>query len=125
MSARKTTSRYVLLIEDNAMVAMMLQKFLEQHSCKVTVAETGKKALKYFDTIKFDLIFSDVNLPDMKGFDIAREIRKKEINLSKRTPIIGMSTEDCKQKALASGMDDFYQKPLSHEKIAEILKMFV
>jgi CheY-like chemotaxis protein len=123
MCAQKAFSRCILLIEDHPMVARILQSLFEAEGCEVTIANTGKKALACFNAMKFDLILCDIDLPDMKGFDITKKIRKKEKDLPKRTPIIGMSSEDHRKDCLDAGMDDFYLKPLLQDQITKILKI--
>jgi len=124
MPTQKPRLLHILVIEDEPVSSTLIKRILQQEGHHVTIAETGKKALAELAKIKHDLIFSDIHLPDTNGIEIAREYRKKEINFSSRTPIIGMSTLDQRQKCLAAGMDDFMLKPFSYEQIVEALKAF-
>jgi len=109
MNAHKPRPLQILVIEDEPVISTVMKRFLQNEGCHVTI---------------YDLIFSDIHLPDTTGFKIVQAYRKKEIALSIHTPIIGMSTEEGRQKCLAAGMDDFIHKPFSYDQIVDILKKF-
>ena len=98
----------VLVVEDDTAVAMMMTYLLSQAGFDVEPATTGRKGLDLATAQKFDLILSDVDLPDISGFDICRELKQRHI--SYRTPIIllsGNGTEERRVKAFEIGAADF------------------
>lgn len=124
MNTLKSRQLHILVIEDSAVISHMVKVVLQKEGHHVTIAETGKDALTKLAKIKYDLIFSDIHLPDMTALEIAREYRKQEMNLSIHTPIIGMSTDDAREKCIAAGMDDFMPKPFTYDQIIEAIKAF-
>ncbi len=105
--------RKVLVIEDHADVAAMLQKMVEMAGHEVRVCRTGFEALDVAPDFQPDIVLLDLGLPDMDGWLIARAFRKNCL-LSKAT-IIAVSayqTEADKLKSLAAGIDLHLGKPI-------------
>ena len=116
----------LLLVEDNlvnqAVALGILKKLLGYDN--ITVANNGKEAVDAWAQNHFDLILMDCHMPEMDGFQAAREIRKREAASGKRVPIIALTAnamaqdrEDC----VNAGMDDHLGKPFSRKQIQEIL----
>lgn len=102
----------ILVVEDEMPVALMLIFLLTRVGYDVTTAPTGKKGLELATSYKFDLITLDVDLPDIKGFEICRELKQRHI--SHRTPIIfvtGRPHEEDRQLAFELGAVDYIEKP--------------
>ncbi len=96
---------------------------------EVLEAVDGKSALDFWDREMPDLIWLDMRLPEMDGHELTQWIRAEEalnvIHLDQPTVIIGVSAsalEDDRQRALASGCDDFVSKPCSEATIFDKLK---
>ncbi len=106
----------VLVVEDYAPNRMILERHLSRGGITVQVAENGAKAVQALDADQFDLIFMDIHMPVMDGYQATRRIRELEkVTGRKRTPIVAFSaytTEEHKQECFASGMDGCIAKPV-------------
>jgi PAS domain S-box-containing protein len=116
----------VLLIEDNVINQKIAKIILEDFNCQVDVANNGKEVLSRVDEIAgYDLIFMDIGLPDLSGFEIASKLREHQA--LQHLPIIAMTAhilDRDKEQALASGMNRVVAKPISYESIRAILDEF-
>ena len=113
------SGRKILLVEDEKKIADIVKAYLEKEQFRVTVAETGEKALS---TLKdgFVLIILDLMLPDMAGEDICQAIRKDS-----DLPIIMLtakSAEEDRIKGLGIGADDYVVKPFSPRELVARVK---
>ncbi len=112
--------RKVLIIEDDKEISNLLEIHLADLDCDVTKSFDGLSGLNYVKTTSYDMIILDIMLPEMDGFDVCREIRKKEIY----TPILMLtskSEEFDKVLGLELGADDYLTKPFSvREFIARV-----
>ncbi|MDH5716506.1 MAG: ATP-binding protein [Spirochaetia bacterium] len=106
----------ILLIEDNPINAKLCIMQLENLGHKVKHASGGKEALSLLHKKSFDFIFTDIEMPNMNGFETAKRIRKllKIKKYNSPIPIIAMTahaTEDIKKQCLQSGIDNMISKP--------------
>lgn len=102
----------ILVIEDEMPVALMMVFLLTRVGYDVTTACNGQEGMRLATTTKFDLITLDVDLPDIKGFEICRELKQRHI--SHRTPIVfvtGRPHEEDRQLAFELGAADYVEKP--------------
>jgi two-component system sensor histidine kinase/response regulator len=118
----------ILVVEDNKVAQKVHKKLLEKLHCHVTIAENAEQTYQRLSQ-KYDLIFLDVGLPDVSGYEIAKEIRKREAASGKaRTPIIaltGYDDEEHKEAALKAGMDAVRVKPVNLEELKGLLMFWV
>jgi DNA-binding response OmpR family regulator len=104
----------ILIVEDDTPLAMMMASLLTRAGCDVQGAHTGEKAMRLAQESKFDLITLDIDLPDMSGFEICRELKQR--HLSRHTPIVlisGRLCEEDRQRGLEFGAVDYIEKPFS------------
>ena len=89
-------NRRILVIEDDANVSDMLQRWLQELDFSVVAASDGPEGLELFENYRPELVLLDIAMPLMNGFEVASEIRKMEQQESKRrhTPIIVLSAKD-------------------------------
>ncbi|MDH4261989.1 MAG: PAS domain S-box protein [Spirochaetia bacterium] len=116
----------VLIAEDNEINQFLLKTILESIGCDVELASNGLEALKTLkaNKDKFDLIFMDLQMPEMNGFQAAEEIRK---SISTTIPIIAVTANAFKEdmdKTVLSGMNDFIAKPYTKEILVKIIKKY-
>ncbi|MFA6409840.1 MAG: ATP-binding protein [Gammaproteobacteria bacterium] len=114
----------VLLIEDDSIAQFIGRKLLvSSFGCKVDIASTAARASHLVNTKKFDIIFSDLELPDKNGEELAQEFRKKGITV----PIIALTAQgkSVKNDCLKAGMNDFVTKPVSFEQIKKLFKKWL
>jgi len=110
--------KVVLVVDDSATVRKFVAASLNMKGFRVITAGDGIEALERMPSEKFDLIITDLNMPDMDGYEFIRTIR--ETPEYKDIPIIVLSSmTDLKDKdlALESGALAFLEKPLSTEAI--------
>ncbi len=99
-------------------VAMMMVFLLHRAGCDVQVAANGHAGMKLATQEKFDLITLDVDLPDVNGFEICRELKQRHI--SYRTPIVfvsGRTDEESRHRARELGAADFIEKPFQADDL--------
>jgi len=117
-----------LIVEDNEVNRFLTRSLLEKLYPKsvVTEAENGLLGISLFQQETFDLIFMDIQMPEMNGYESARKIRSLEENT--RIPIIALTAANVKgerEKSIAAGMDDFITKPVLEEHIAAVLNKWL
>ncbi len=119
-----TPSYRILIAEDNAVNQKFLQRLLERMGHVTAVANNGVEAVDFFRTGNFNLIFMDVQMPEMDGYAATAAIRDWEKQTEKRIPIIAMTAHALKgdrEKCLAAGMDDYLSKPARLAEIEQAL----
>ncbi|OIN07388.1 aerobic respiration two-component sensor histidine kinase ArcB [Oceanisphaera psychrotolerans] len=117
----------VLLVEDVELNVTVACALLEKLGHKVTVARDGGEAFAWLAQQSFDLVFLDIQLPDMTGFDIAARLREEAREKQQTLPPLVALTANVisdKQRYLAKGMDDAISKPLSSKAIKGVLARF-
>jgi len=110
----------LLVVEDNSMNQKLIIKILESWDCNFEIASDGFIALQKTMEKKFDIILMDIHMPEIDGCETTREIRKNEDNKNQTTTIIALTAAallDEKNRALASGMNDFLTKPFSPKQL--------
>ena len=127
----KVTPRRVLLAEDNVVNAKLAVRLLERLGCRVDVASNGHEALKMVQSIPFDIVFMDCQMPEMDGFEATRAIRSWEVTSrldtspATRLPIVALTAnamQGDRDRCLAAGMDDYITKPLARSDLARVLE---
>jgi PAS domain S-box-containing protein len=119
----------VLLVEDNEVNQMVAVNMLEQLGCLVTTVTTGVQALDKLKQQRFELIFMDIQMPEMDGFEATKRIREREAvtRPDKLSVIVAMTAnamQGDEERCLAAGMDDYIAKPISLERLLEILEKY-
>ena len=102
----------VLVAEDNPINQATLRQQLEQLGCEVTLTSDGSEALMYWGLSKYDVVLTDVNMPQMNGYELARELRARGATI----PIIGFTANAMREeeeRCLAAGMTSWLVKPIS------------
>ena len=119
----------ILLVEDVQIAQTMASLVLKSAGCEVHLATTGKEAADQATQESFDMIFMDLGLPDIDGFSTTEAIRKSEIKgRKKRVPIIALTAhegEHVEVTCLDAKMDDFLAKPLTEEKVMQMLHKYI
>jgi PAS domain S-box-containing protein len=118
----------VLLAEDNAVNQRLASRLLEKRGHRVQVVANGREALAVLEKETFDLIFMDVQMPEMDGFEATAAIRKKEQGSGIRQPIIALTAHAMKgdrERCVSAGMDGYLSKPIRVEELDEILEKYV
>lgn len=114
----------LLLIEDEVRIAQPLKKALEENGYAVDWSETGSEGFSLAKINKYDCLVLDLNLPDMDGLDIAKNLRKEKI----LTPIIMLTARAMQQnvyEGFESGSDDYLTKPFSFKELLYRIKSLI
>ncbi|MDI5934457.1 ATP-binding protein [Halomonas kalidii] len=113
----------LLVVEDNPVNQQVAVAMLERLGCRVSVVERGADALERVARERFDLIFMDVQMPDMDGLEVTRRLRKRG-GWSAEVPIVAMTAGGPggeQARCLAAGMSGYLTKPLFQDALVAIL----
>src|ERR1700687_3936249 len=106
----------VLLVEDDPRIARVVERALTDVGHRVEVAHDGLEGLSTAERGSHDLVVLDVMLPEMDGFEVARELRRQH----RRTPILMLTARDAvpdRVRGLDAGADDYLTKPFALEEL--------
>ncbi len=119
----------ILVAEDNPvnrfLAHTLLQKIMPQ--AKIVEAHDGSQAVEHVAQAQFDVIFMDIQMPVMSGFDATQKIRELE-GPNEHVPIVALTAgvvKGEKERCLEHGMDDYVTKPVVLEKLKEVLSNFL
>ena len=117
----------ILLVEDNLINQQVVLGTLGTMGLTADLASNGKEALHALEAETYDLVFMDVQMPEMDGLEATRKIRRRE-EISPRLPVIAMTAgampED-RERCLEAGMDDYLTKPLHPTELADALEKWL
>lgn len=117
----------ILVVEDNPLNQAYFQSLLDKWGYQVSVAEDGPKALSMLETQVFDLVFLDLRIPKINGFETCIRLRNMAQGNNQKVPVIATSgsiaTED-KNKAESVGMDGYLCKPFSPQEIYQTITQY-
>eukprot|EP01114_Cavostelium_apophysatum_P014884 TRINITY_DN3962_c0_g1_i3.p1 TRINITY_DN3962_c0_g1~~TRINITY_DN3962_c0_g1_i3.p1 ORF type:complete len:2038 (-),score=502.37 TRINITY_DN3962_c0_g1_i3:121-6234(-) len=123
---KKSTT--ILVVEDNAVNQRVLLNYCKQKGFICNLASNGLEALNLFETMKYDLVLMDIEMPIINGIEASIKIREMEkAQGRKRTPIIGLSGNARAQQiedGKAAGMDDYLTKPFHREEIYQAVAKY-
>jgi CheY-like chemotaxis protein len=117
---------FILLVEDNAIALKTIESLARLSHCTYICAENGAAAFQLVKEHQFDLVITDLGLPDFSGLELTQKIRtwEKEANLS-AMPIIGLSVHAMNDAALSVGMNDLLMKPLTLSDFHRLLSDYI
>ncbi len=121
---KSAKSLRILVAEDNAVNQAVIIRVLAKMGHTALLANHGKEAVGMSQAEKFDVIFMDVQMPEMDGFAATRAIRETEKMSGMHVPIYAMTAHAMKgdrELCLAAGMDGYLTKPLRLNEVAEVL----
>lgn len=123
---------HVLAVDDSFVDRKVIERLLKFTSCKVTVVESGTRALQYlgldgdtssigFDGVKVNMIMTDYSMPGMTGYELLKKI--KESSVFREIPVVVMSSENILTRidsCLEEGAEEFLLKPV---KLADVKRL--
>jgi DNA-binding response OmpR family regulator len=110
----------ILLIENHEATAAFMSLFLQRAGHQVTVIPDATTALELDDLAKFDVILSDIGLPDVNGWDLMRQLRPR--TRAYAVAMSGFGAEADVQRSLASGYQYHLVKPFVPAALEEVLR---
>ena len=105
----------ILVVDDEPQIARVLRRGLESHGFDVRVANDGESGFDLFQAVHFELIITDLGMPNLSGIELCKRIRQRS-----RVPVIVLSVkgeEPTKVEALDAGADDYVTKPFGMDEL--------
>ena len=115
---------HILIVEDELRLAEILQKQLQESGFKADVANDGYVGKRMMENAEYDLVVLDINLPLMNGYELCKEIRKK----NSKIPIImltALGTAENKLIGFEAGADDYVLKPFDFRELLARINVFL
>ncbi|MCL2045185.1 MAG: response regulator [Oscillospiraceae bacterium] len=122
--------RHALLAEDVDINREILLALLEPTQIIIETAANGKEAVSMFaaSPSKYEIVFMDVQMPEMDGYEATRKIRELSVPSAKSIPIVAMTANVFKEdvdKCLAAGMDDHIGKPINIDDVLKVMRKYL
>jgi len=114
---------HILVAEDNAINQLILRDQLQELGCTVALASDGEEALSLWQDDSFDVVLTDVNMPRLNGYELAKALRR----LGCTTPIIGATANALRGEealCLAAGMNHCMIKPFTLRALSTVLALY-
>jgi CheY-like chemotaxis protein len=114
----------ILVAEDNPVNAKVLTRLLEKQDHSVTLAVNGQQAVEFAAKTSFDMIFMDVQMPQLDGLEATQTIRAQQKGAGGWTPIVALTAHAQKEyceRCLRAGMDDYLAKPISADQLQTVM----
>jgi two-component system, sensor histidine kinase and response regulator len=118
----------VLLAEDNLVNQRVGTRLLEKRGHRVVIAGNGREALLALEKERFDLVFMDMQMPEMDGFEATAAIREKEKGTEIHQEVIALTAHAMtgyRERCLAAGMDGYLSKPILPQELDNLLQKYV
>lgn len=120
-------SKHILVVEDSSTMRSLIASTLELlEDIEITESPSGFEALKVLPHKKFDLILTDINMPDINGLELVSFIKNNQEY--KSVPLIIVSTEGSAkdvERGMALGADEYVTKPFSAEELQSVVKKYL
>jgi two-component system sensor histidine kinase/response regulator len=117
----------VLVCEDDEVNAILIEELVRRRGHRAHVVQDGSDVLRSLDAGDYDLLFLDLHMPGMDGFQVIREIRAREQLRGGHLPVIALtalSRDRDRERCLAAGMDGFVTKPIHSEEFSASIARF-
>jgi CheY-like chemotaxis protein len=122
----------ILLAEDNITNQKVALGILKKLGLRADAVANGVEALTALQTLPYDLVLMDVQMPDMDGFEATKRIRSGKVDdahhSSLSLPIIAMTAnamQGDRERCLEAGMNDYITKPVSPKALADVLELWL
>ena len=116
-----------LVVEDNLINQRLIQILLKEYNILVSTASNGNEAIDMCQKDRFDIVFMDIDMPEKNGIVATKEI-KETVDLNGKTPIVALTAlamQGDREMILNEGLDDYLSKPLTREKLENILNKYL
>jgi len=117
----------VLVVEDNFINRTLLGKIFQKIGCTTTIVNDGPQAMAAFENSFYDLVFMDIELPGMDGFEVTKLLRNKYKDQPKQPIIVALTANSLsgeRERCLDMGMNDYLAKPFSAEDVVNLVAKY-
>ncbi|MGD8206447.1 MAG: response regulator [Thiohalocapsa sp.] len=117
----------VLLADDSQANRLIMSEMLRRSGFDVDTVADGGEAVEAVRSLPYDLVFMDIEMPEMDGLEATRRIRKLD-DARRDTPIVALTANvlpDSRERFIAAGMNDYVSKPANREQLAETVHRWV
>jgi CheY-like chemotaxis protein/HPt (histidine-containing phosphotransfer) domain-containing protein len=124
VSATAAHSANLLVAEDHPVNQRLVTRVLEKLGHRVTLVGNGRDALDELERREFDAVLMDVQMPVMGGLEAVAELRRREVQTGRRTPVIAMTAhamDGDRERCLSAGMDSYVSKPVRQAQLAKAI----
>ena len=112
----------VLIVDDNPDVGEALRMLLSAVVESVDVAPDGRSGLELAETLDPDVVFLDIGLPDIDGYEVARRIRAQGLAKARVVALTGYGRRADRRRAAEAGFDDHLVKPATFDELTSVLR---
>jgi len=124
------TTLSVLVAEDNTVNQLLAKRLLEKRGHRVTLTANGREALEALVKSRFDLVFMDLQMPEMDGFQATLALREKEKVKQDgfHQPVFALTAHAMmgdQERCLAAGMDGYLTKPILPQELDAVLEIYM
>ena len=116
----RTSKGHLLVVDDHQDTCIGMKMLLERRGYQITLAHTADQAIEKAQIEKFDLLISDIGLPDRSGYELMRELRAK--NSLRGIALSGFGMENDIDKARAAGFSEHLTKPINFERLDQAIR---
>lgn len=119
----KINLQKILIVEDNNVNQLVMKKMLKNTGIEIDIADNGRIGYERALTNKYDLIFMDLLMPEMDGYEATKEIR----NFNKDIPIVALTADVMKgveDKTREAGMNSYLTKPVKKDELLKVLQKY-
>ena len=119
------SNNIILVVEDNTINRILARDLLRSMGCTVDIAEDGVHAVEMVKSRHYDIIFMDIEMPNMNGYDATKAIKSNPKR--KDIPIVALTANalaNDRDICLSHGMDDYISKPIDIDQLAKILRKY-
>ena len=116
-----------LVVEDNLINQRLIKILLQEYDIMVATATNGVEAVDMAQKNQFDIVFMDIDMPEMNGIVATKQI-KENLSYNERLPVVAltaMAMEGDREMLLAEGLDDYLSKPLTRDKLEYVLDKYL
>jgi two-component system sensor histidine kinase/response regulator len=118
----------VLLAEDNPVNQLVMTRLLEKRGHHVVLAVNGREVLALLDRGRYDVVFMDLQMPEMDGLEATAAIRARERTSGLHQAVIALTAHAVKgdsERCRAAGMDGYLSKPIALQDLDELLQRYL
>lgn len=123
----KSQTIRALVVDDDETQLILISEILKKAETETFTATNANSALKLLETQSFDIVFTDIQMPDISGFDFVKQIRNSTIKKVREIPIVALSAraDISKEEMKQRGFTSFLTKPYSAQKLIQTLNEYL